>query len=214
MEQELEVVFGELARKDPATQARPRARGQSPVGARRCCACSASCAGVLRGQGAASAAGGSHVKVYRGVLDWLSDHRRDATLRREPRAPRRAPREAGSQLRAALTTAHLRLGFEGATTRDAVAVRHPRPRDAERAARQHCPVDASRSRPCSTPSAGGSPDDASGDRMTLETDPTLVPAVASGGARSPAACHSFRAEGHLDPRRRALGGRAPARAHA
>lgn len=111
MEQELEVVFGELARKDPVSQPVARAFNlpwaRIGLGALLAVVALAYLIKVLR-----RLQGGSHVKVYRGVLDWLSDvgamrHFGESRERHAERLAKQAPSFA------ALTTAHLRLALKG-----------------------------------------------------------------------------------------------------
>lgn len=112
MEQEMEVVFGELARKEPATQPLARALsipwGRVSLGLLLAVVLLAYAIKLVR-----RLSGGSHVAVYRGVLDRLSDvgavrHYGESRERHAARLTRQAPSFER------LTTAHLRLALRGA----------------------------------------------------------------------------------------------------
>lgn len=111
MEQELEVVFGELARKEPTTQ--PLARALSipwgRVGLAALLGVVLLAYAVKLGRRLSRR---SHAAVYRGILDWLSDvgqprHFGESRERHAARLARQAPSFAP------LTTAHLRLALRG-----------------------------------------------------------------------------------------------------
>ena len=112
MEQEMEVVFGELARKEPATQPLARAFaipwGRVSLALLLAVVLLAYAIKLVR-----RLSGSSHVAVYRAVLDRLSDvgavrHYGESRERHAARLARQAPSFER------LTTAHLRLALRGA----------------------------------------------------------------------------------------------------
>jgi protein-glutamine gamma-glutamyltransferase len=115
MEQEMEVVFGELARKEPVTQSLARAFaipwGRVSLGLLLAVLLMAYGIKLVR-----RLAGGSHVAVYRAVLDRLADigavrHYGESRERHASRLAQQVPSFEP------LTTAHLRLALRGADSK-------------------------------------------------------------------------------------------------